>query len=435
MRTIALTTVTLILLASLVGRARAASDPAAEEGQRLARFIRLIEAESDPTVATVVYARAVELFPRQPRPHVVYIRRVLELGLPELAYQPAGALLKLDSENALAWAVVAHMQARRNEFAEALSTALKAVDSLRDDPFVLDVAGQLVAWYDHAAGKSQVPQAVKRKLEDVRPNIERKEAFSKAYEAAKALFEAHAIQTDAAEEIAGECDDGRIPCRSVTEDRDHVTLIFRCTSSYFPLCCPSYCCRRGLIAYGCPYGLIIIGHFGGRYCQHPRHRHDSRWLFRRRRCEHPRRNDMSEHRPCRRDGLIIRGGHSRLFGGSRILQAGGADRPSRHLLDCSGLDAARKPARRVGTAAAPTPRLRRIPAPWTRAGGADVLGRTIGSGSRAVDHGRPRTSLPSRPPRTTQSRAGVIRPGTMGPTLPGSARGGRMAQPTRVIRR
>jgi len=182
MRTMGIVTIGILLLGSVSGLA-------GEPPARLELAIQTIQQELNPTLATMAYARAAAEFPNSAKLHDAYMRRMLALDLPELAYHPAGLLVKLDADNALAWAAVAHMHARRGEFEQALPAAIKAAELKRDDPFVLDVAGQLIAWYDHEADKDEIPKAVRQALEKLRPKLVGQEAFDKAYQAAEAFFE------------------------------------------------------------------------------------------------------------------------------------------------------------------------------------------------------------------------------------------------------
>jgi len=182
MRTMGILAIGILFLGSVSGLA-------GEPPARLKSAIRTIQQELNPTLVTMAYARAAAEFPNSAKLHDAYMRRMLALDLPELAYHPAGLLVKLDGDNALAWAAVAHMHARRGEFEQALPAAVKAARLKRDDPFILDVAGQLVAWYDHEADKDEIPKAVRKALEKLRPKLARQEAFDKAYQAAEAFFE------------------------------------------------------------------------------------------------------------------------------------------------------------------------------------------------------------------------------------------------------
>jgi tetratricopeptide (TPR) repeat protein len=173
----------------------AATEPAAAPADPLAAFIATIESEENPTQVTMTYGQAAAKFPDSAKLHDAYMRRVLKLGMPELAYQPAEVLAKLDPDNALAPAVIAHMQAQKGEFDKALESAVKAAERLPDDPFVLDVAGQLVAWYDLKADKSTIAQPLQERLAKIRDGLSQRKGFTDAYEAAKTYFEQEAKGT------------------------------------------------------------------------------------------------------------------------------------------------------------------------------------------------------------------------------------------------
>lgn len=182
-----------LLVAACVGGA-AGGEPATKEAESPAAFVRTIQQQENPTLITIAYGRGAEMFPRSVQLHEAYVRRMIASGMVELAYQPAQVLTGLDAGHGLAWAVLAHMHAGREEYPKALAAAIKAAEHARDDPFVLGVAGQMVAWFDHRAQQETVAQSLRQSLAELRGELEKREDFTKGYKAAKVFFEELARQ-------------------------------------------------------------------------------------------------------------------------------------------------------------------------------------------------------------------------------------------------
>ncbi len=180
-------------LAGVAFGADATTQPAgAAEGKQpaqLAEYIRTIEQETNPTLATVAYGRATAIYPDSAALHKAYVQKMVVLGQLELAYQPAEVLTKLDPDYGLAWAVLAHRHAGRDEYEQALAAVVKAAQRAPEDPFVQDVAGQMAAWYDLKAEKDKIPQEQREALAKVREDLAKQEVFTKAYQAAKEVLQ------------------------------------------------------------------------------------------------------------------------------------------------------------------------------------------------------------------------------------------------------
>ena len=174
----------------------AGADPAGGAAQAAALdvFLRTIAEEANPTAITVAYGRGTALLPKSVKLHEAYVRRMIQLGQLALAYQPAQVLTKLEPQNGLAWAVVAHMHAGRDEYEQALTAVVNAAALSRHEPFVLDVAGQMVAWFDHKADKEKIDPAVCRSLAKIREDLAKQKPFTQAYDAAKAFFDEQAAR-------------------------------------------------------------------------------------------------------------------------------------------------------------------------------------------------------------------------------------------------
>src|SRR5271165_3617731 len=83
-----------------------------------AAAIQAIQQAPDPSAAITAYANGIALNRNDPKLFEAYVSRMVDLGLPELAYHQAQTLTTLQSSNGLAWGVVAYVEARRGQMAE-----------------------------------------------------------------------------------------------------------------------------------------------------------------------------------------------------------------------------------------------------------------------------------------------------------------------------
>src|ERR1044071_5778510 len=142
----------------------------------------------DPSAVVDAYARAItagqEIVPAES----AYLRRLVELGLPEMAETQARDLTAKSPRDGLAWAVRAYMDARKSVLGAAVANIGIAVQYAPDDPFVLRTAGQILAWYDQSADRDKLVAAAKTSAEKVRKALEDKPAFADAYRLAKEAY-------------------------------------------------------------------------------------------------------------------------------------------------------------------------------------------------------------------------------------------------------
>src|SRR4029077_12868131 len=93
---------------------------------------------------------------------------MVDLGLPELAFHQAQTLITLDSNNGLAWGVIAYVEARRGIMPEAISAINLAGRFAPCNPTVARTAGEIIAWYDVKADKATLSENAKQGLETIR---------------------------------------------------------------------------------------------------------------------------------------------------------------------------------------------------------------------------------------------------------------------------
>jgi hypothetical protein len=151
--------------------------------------IQAIQQASDPSAAIAAYANGIATDRNNPRIYEAYISKMVELGLPEMAFHQAESLTGMESNNGLAWGVVAYVDARRGQMSEATSAVILAGQFAPDNPFVQRTAGELTAWYDLKADKSTLPDTTKDGLAKIRVTLNKRTAFTDAYTTATKAYQ------------------------------------------------------------------------------------------------------------------------------------------------------------------------------------------------------------------------------------------------------
>jgi hypothetical protein len=170
--------------------ANAWAGPAPPEGANAA--IQAIQQAADPSAVVAAYANGTATDPNDPKLFEAYVNRMVDLGLPELAYHQAQTLTTLQSNNGLAWGVVAYVNARRGDMPGAISAINLAAPTAPNNALVQRTAGEIVAWYDLKADKAQLPENAKDGLTKVRTLLEKQPAYTAAYSAAKEAYQTQA---------------------------------------------------------------------------------------------------------------------------------------------------------------------------------------------------------------------------------------------------
>ncbi len=261
--------------------------PAVAAAGAVSAEIQAIRGAIDPSTAVTAYAAGVSINPDSVELHEAYVRRMVDFGLAELAYEQAWSLVALDPDKALGWAVIAFVSAQKGHMTDAFSAAVLAADGLADDPFVGHLAGQLTAWYDKQSDKSALGEELGQGAAELRSKLGDKEAFKQGYEDAKAAFEAEPSESEPAETP---------PAEESAYDAGQ-TYIYT-SFIYYPYYLPS----AGYLSY--PWYYYYPGYYDyprhyyyPRYSYYPRHRqHPHRRLF----FQYRRRPDRRRHgRPDR----------------------------------------------------------------------------------------------------------------------------------------
>jgi hypothetical protein len=138
------------------------------------------------------YVNGASVDRNDPKLSEAYVARMVDLGLPELAFHQAETLTTLESNNGLAWGVIAYVEARRGNMAEAISAINLAGQFAPDKPLVERTAGEIAAWYDLKADKATLSESARNGLATIRGLLEKRPEFANAYETAKKAYKAQA---------------------------------------------------------------------------------------------------------------------------------------------------------------------------------------------------------------------------------------------------
>ena len=173
----------LLLLSGVLSRAALAAEPTVDPA------IQAVQQAQDPSAAVAAYANGFAIDRNNPRLYDAFVMRMVELGLPEMAYHQAETLTTLQANNGLAWGVVAYVDARRGDMPEAISAINLAGQFARDNKFVQHTAGELLAWYDFKADKSKVSDSARDGLARLRDLLQKNANFTEAYTTAQKAYQ------------------------------------------------------------------------------------------------------------------------------------------------------------------------------------------------------------------------------------------------------
>jgi tetratricopeptide (TPR) repeat protein len=168
---------------------RPAVSPRVKPRADITPLIDTIRTADQPAQAIAAYARANALDRNNIELLNAYLRRMLQLGLPQVAWYPANVLVHLSPDNGMAWAVVGYMHGRDGRLSGAFSATMRAIDRLDDNRSVLFNAGQLAAWYDHQQVPPEVSHIARRILDDRHKQLAENAFFQRGYEAISKAYE------------------------------------------------------------------------------------------------------------------------------------------------------------------------------------------------------------------------------------------------------
>lgn len=168
---------------------RAGVSPRGKPRADITPLIETVRTADQPSQAIAAYARANALDRNNIELLNAYLRRMLQLGLPQVAWYPANVLVHLSPDNGMAWAVVGYMHGRDGRLSGAFSATMRAIDRLEDNRSVLFNAGQLAAWYNHQQIPPEVSHVSRRILDDRRKQLAENAFFQRGYEAISKAYE------------------------------------------------------------------------------------------------------------------------------------------------------------------------------------------------------------------------------------------------------
>jgi hypothetical protein len=147
--------------------------------------IQAIQQAADPSALVAAYAAAYAANQNDSRSLQAYVAKMVDFGMPEMAFHQAESLAARDAHSGLARGVLAYVDAKRGQMTEALSQGADAASLSPDLPFVQRTVGELLAWYDRNFLTAGVPDAMKVRLDATRTLLGGKPAFAQSYEDAR----------------------------------------------------------------------------------------------------------------------------------------------------------------------------------------------------------------------------------------------------------
>ena len=138
--------------------------------------------------ASKVYASLAGKAPKSVELRDVYMRKLLVLGVPDMASSPARSLSTLDSDNGIAWALVAYYEGKRGQVAKALPAGIEAGERVSLDANTLYNLGQMAAWVDLDEDAKVDQELVARMKRDSRA-WRQASTFMDGYERVKSGYE------------------------------------------------------------------------------------------------------------------------------------------------------------------------------------------------------------------------------------------------------
>lgn len=180
-----LTFVAMLGLCSAVECAWGAQD----SGLETTAAIQAIAQAPDPSAAVAAYANGIAADRNNAAVHEAYVARMVDFGLPEMAYRQARTLTSLVFSNGLAWSVLAYVDARRGDMTNAVADIDLAGQFAPEHPFVQRTAGEVIAWYDLQADRTQLSPNARAGLDRIRSLLQNRPAYMTAYNTARQAYQ------------------------------------------------------------------------------------------------------------------------------------------------------------------------------------------------------------------------------------------------------
>ena len=136
--------------------------------EELRDTIRAIATTSDLREATGLYASVATRAGRSRELHEVFMRKMLEMELPNRASGAARALVKIDPNNGLAWGVLGYYDTNKDQVPRGFKETVTGATLMPHDSNLLYNLGQAAAWYDIEGPKTRFDPGAVATLEQHR---------------------------------------------------------------------------------------------------------------------------------------------------------------------------------------------------------------------------------------------------------------------------
>jgi hypothetical protein len=155
-------------------------------------MIQAVRTAPDPSATVEAYTRAIAAAGPAAAMEVkqAFVRRMLELGTPELADSQARDLVSLGVADAGIRGVAAFNDALRGNAQAAIDNLNRALSERPNDLFLLATAGQVVAWYDSQGGRSTLSKQDVAGVASLRLRGKGRAQFENAYRGATQAWQA-----------------------------------------------------------------------------------------------------------------------------------------------------------------------------------------------------------------------------------------------------
>ena len=159
----------------------AATSPATAKAD-MAPFVAAIDSAATVDAAVSAYDRGTAVDRGNLELNLAYLKKMLKLGQPQIAWYPAQVVLGHSPNDSLALGVAGYFYGTRNNFANALVSTVCAAGFAPDNQGILHNAGLLVAWYDFDPNVGPIPYAGRCSLQRLRERLQANSTFHQAYE-------------------------------------------------------------------------------------------------------------------------------------------------------------------------------------------------------------------------------------------------------------
>jgi len=189
----------------------------AVEWDALTQAVKAIEAAGTFDTATAAYAKGCTINRRSSKLQLAYLKKMLQLGRPDVAKKAATELLEIDPKCGLALGTIAYMHARKTHYLPALTPAVKAAEIERDNKSIIANAAQLVAWYE-AAKRGTVDADTRRTIKALPSSSKQFAAdYKRAKEGIKKLGDIKAKKDKEAQQALAEAEKVESEAKSLSD--------------------------------------------------------------------------------------------------------------------------------------------------------------------------------------------------------------------------